>query len=615
MRTFQFRQTEWFKFLSSLKLAVLVILSLAAVLSYATILESQYGMRAAHVLVYGTHWFYGLLGLLGLNVLCAALSRYPWKKHQTGFVVTHSGILVILLGSLVTQQLGVDGNLPVVESASDSRVILHPLRLVIFDEARKTEQAFPIAETALRSQGELLTVQFGSRALVVKEFLPRVRPIRKLKASPVPGMGIAGVELVLSSSRFGEVDQTLLATKPDGWTDVNLGPARIAFKHFRTAAEEKRFLTGAADAVPRFEDPQSRGDLVVSYNNQEVRVPILGQTHRWKRLGSTSLEVLVESYLPYATVQDNKLVSKSNDPINPAVQIRLRNPLGVEEKHTAFANFPEFETLHNRRKIQRDKRLGARVRFIASERRPGVQLSGTGQGILALAQSADGKRLYYRSQGAAGDVKARGELKEGATVPIGWMDTELRVQRWFPSAVQVDEPVYVEKTVGTNGNFLSAIRVEALGSGLDLIGENWMIEGETRSLTENGRRYLLRFDREQLPLPFEIFLSKFTIDFDPGTEKAAGYKSEVEVRTPAGEKHSSAVISMNEPLHHSGYTFYQASYQLRENAEPISVFSVNYDPGRWIKYLGSILLCLGICLMFYMNPHYWGILLGKKKKG
>ena len=40
-----------------------------------------------------------LLAFLGDNILCAALIRYPWKKRQTGFVITHAGLLILLAGS------------------------------------------------------------------------------------------------------------------------------------------------------------------------------------------------------------------------------------------------------------------------------------------------------------------------------------------------------------------------------------------------------------------------------------------------------------------------------------------------------------------------------------
>jgi cytochrome c biogenesis protein ResB len=61
---------------------------------------------------------------------------------------------------------------------------------------------------------------------------------------------------------------------------------------------------------------------------------------------------------------------------------------------------------------------------------------------------------------------------------------------------------------------------------------------------------------------------------------------------------------MNEPLKHNGFTFYQASFQENQTGEATtSILSVNKDPGRWIKYLGSFLIVLGTIVMFYFK-HY-----------
>ena len=106
----------------------------------------------------------------------------------------------------------------------------------------------------------------------------------------------------------------------------------------------------------------------------------------------------------------------------------------------------------------------------------------------------------------------------------------------------------------------------------------------------------------------DIFLEKFHIATNPGTNKAASFESKVKVKDPRNGIEKSALIRMNEPLKYGGYTFYQSSYQLRGGAPAISIFSVNWDPGRWIKYAGSLIMCIGIILTFYMNPHYWHIL-------
>ena len=55
--------------------------------------ESKYGGGAAQEWIYRSPGFAILLAFLGMNILCAALIRFPWKKRQTGFVVTHAGLL------------------------------------------------------------------------------------------------------------------------------------------------------------------------------------------------------------------------------------------------------------------------------------------------------------------------------------------------------------------------------------------------------------------------------------------------------------------------------------------------------------------------------------------
>jgi cytochrome c biogenesis protein ResB len=59
-----------------------------------------------------------------------------------------------------------------------------------------------------------------------------------------------------------------------------------------------------------------------------------------------------------------------------------------------------------------------------------------------------------------------------------------------------------------------------------------------------------------------------------------------------------AIISMNEPLEMKGYTIYQASYEDADPRPVTSIFSVNRDPGRPWKYLGSALIVLGSVLLF-----------------
>lgn len=135
---------RFFAFLASLQLAIVLLSSLAAVLAIATILESAYDATTARHYVYDTSGFAALLVLLGANVFCAALSRWPWKSQHTGFLVVHLGILVLLAGSLMTLLWGHDGRLSLAEGESQSRFFLNAPRLFFFDRASQSLEEWKI---------------------------------------------------------------------------------------------------------------------------------------------------------------------------------------------------------------------------------------------------------------------------------------------------------------------------------------------------------------------------------------------------------------------------------------------------------------------------------------
>jgi hypothetical protein len=609
-----------FKFFASLKLAVISILSLAAVLATATILESMYGMRSAHVLVYGTWWFTGLLFLLGTNVLCAAMIRYPWKRHQTGFVITHCGILIILFGSLMTQKLGVDGNLPIVEQTEDNEVVMNDLVLGFYDQNNNLIKEYPVRESATQKDGIILELDFpNSEKIVVDRFIPRAVAERNVENSPLPGVGAPAVEVELANQRF-RMKEWLAGNRPGTPTEMNLGPAVLTIQKLWSSEEEKSFLSKTAGEGPARakNKTNSLGTLLVSYRGLEVRLPVAEALKHWKSLANSELEVSVDEYLPFAIVQNNHLVSKSNVPANPALQISLRDSTGKLEKHTVFANFPEFKTLHG---ATGGNNLGVKFRFLANAPGPegkseneSLPFVGKKRGRLSFAVSPDDKKLYYRVIAASGGVNGVGEVEVGKEQSTGWMDIRFKVNKWFPAAVQEERPHYVEYISGTDGNFLTGLRLTHYANNAGEKPETaWLLENRARTMNVGGTPVTVAFGKNRLMLPFKIFLQKFTMGTDPGTSKAATYESDVTVRDRVNGVDKVAKISMNEPLKYGGYYFYQASYQMEEGRPPVSVFSVNYDPGRWLKYLGAIVMVLGILTMFYMNPHYWDKILGKKK--
>ena len=116
-----------YEFFASLKLAVVMIFSMAFTLGYATFVEAAYGTPVVQFFVYQTWWFNALNFTLGVNIFCAAAIRYPWKRYQTGFVITHIGLLTLLVGAAIGRKYGVDAQIPIFE---------HKMENFAFDRGR-----------------------------------------------------------------------------------------------------------------------------------------------------------------------------------------------------------------------------------------------------------------------------------------------------------------------------------------------------------------------------------------------------------------------------------------------------------------------------------------------
>jgi hypothetical protein len=116
------KKTPLIKFLASLKLAVFVILSLAVVSAVGTIFEARFDAEAAAVIVYRSYWMYLVLGLLCVNLTSVMIDRWPWKTRHAGFICAHIGIIVLLIGGVITQKFGIDGTM-YFEIGTSSKVV------------------------------------------------------------------------------------------------------------------------------------------------------------------------------------------------------------------------------------------------------------------------------------------------------------------------------------------------------------------------------------------------------------------------------------------------------------------------------------------------------------
>jgi hypothetical protein len=100
-------------------------------------------------------------------------------------------------------------------------------------------------------------------------------------------------------------------------------------------------------------------------------------------------------------------------------------------------------------------------------------------------------------------------------------------------------------------------------------------------------------------LPFTFGLENFRMDTDPGSLEPSAFTSRVNVTS--GTNHESLDVTMNRPFKRDGFTIYQTSYFPTENGTTGSIFTVNRDPGRPMKYAGSLFLVGGSILHFALR--------------
>ena len=84
-----------YRFLASLKLAVISLSSLAAVAGLRDLLRVELRHRRRPGCIYQSTGSPSCWRSWPSTSSARRLIRYPWKKRQTGFVITHAGLLIL----------------------------------------------------------------------------------------------------------------------------------------------------------------------------------------------------------------------------------------------------------------------------------------------------------------------------------------------------------------------------------------------------------------------------------------------------------------------------------------------------------------------------------------
>lgn len=182
-------------------------------------------------------------------------------------------------------------------------------------------------------------------------------------------------------------------------------------------------------------------------------------------------------------------------------------------------------------------------------------------------------------------------------ISLPWMGFKIKLLDYHQDQYPTMTPEYI-KPVQENGRItvgeMKAIQVDINGQLF------WVKSTEPIAYNKEGERITFQIAKKTLTLPYEIVLDRFKMDTDPGTTNPASFESFVTVfkGNQGSEKHH---VFMNNPLKYKDFTFYQASYFQTQEGPYGSILSVNFDPGRFWKYLGSLLLVLGSIWHYFLR--------------
>ena len=184
-------------------------------------------------------------------------------------------------------------------------------------------------------------------------------------------------------------------------------------------------------------------------------------------------------------------------------------------------------------------------------------------------------------------IRKSGTIRKGHKIDTGWMDLQFQLLDFYPSEKKYNwTPLEYPQE-----NSTSIIQVNFFNQ------QKWMPLNSFLSFYSKDTVYTAGYMNQRKNIGTQIQLLRFDVEKYQGSSKAKEYKSIVRV---GGQK--KVVISMNEPLKHNGWTFYQSGFEENESGVvQASILAVNKDPGRWIKYLGSFLIVFGIFGLFYFR--------------
>jgi hypothetical protein len=632
-----------FEFFASLKLAVVLLAVVIVAAIAGTIYESTFDAKVARVYVYGAPWFNLWLVLLGANLACSALSRWPWRKHHVAFLITHLGIITLLIGSLIGRIWGVEGTITLFKGeAPTNRLLVNERQLRVHDIdgiVKGYPAEFVHHPPSPQRPRDLGLLDSGTRLQIVDyapaiegKLNPKLASDTGAPASAEASAGRPALHFTISTAMMNQrMDGWLMADDPQHG-NFSMALANIEFKRgtasdtgrgdspnrppsstsmsgneevdleesifaFSKAPDEQIGHVrkgGSTGGKVRLLAPENgnKGRVVISSGASEASFDVAENLGRDVEIPGTPFTLTIENYWSDFRIENGKPSSVSEEPNNPAVLVTIRgkavpvsspdkNPHGTGKELTTTGGPPAMPA-------------------------PGEQAPNH----LTLFIGDDGAITYELASRKNGQSSGKIELNK--PLPTGWADWQLVVDKTMPSAqAHMDfTPVKAGERppLSTEGDLPDGICIRVQQNGETF--EQWIPAGWQIAVPTPPNQTMMVYGWKLIGLPIGLELLDFEVKRNEGSDSPAGFKSTLRVVTADGEN-ATGECWMNHPFSFPGQwwrTWTGLTYKISQaswNPENLNQSTVQIlrDPGWLLKWIGSLLVVIGVFMMFYLQPY------------
>ncbi|MEE9585246.1 MAG: cytochrome c biogenesis protein ResB, partial [Candidatus Brocadiales bacterium] len=510
--------------------------------------------------VFQSYWFILLLLLLCVNLVCCTIARWRGDILQLGFILTHTSIILILVGSIIGLEFGQKGVIWIAEGQKvqqfqkrDASIVPLPfeLELTKFVTEKHPPKVELISYVKDQHREKVLPIDVGvpqgipksPYTVTIKEYFPDAALLEEA-VNNSEELKNPAIFVQLYGSEEVAIEGWLVAKDRNTYID-NKRDLKLEYRWLDSAE--------AVDKAATQVEASERPTLTVTLKDKKVskEFPVeIGKSFSLEGYNIKFLELVLDF-----TRRD--LPINQQQPVNPAVQIELQGPQGTESRWV-FANFPDWDKMHP------TKNKGLKLTCSVPQNTSFVSQQ------IRILQGPDNKRLftYIKDEKVVETTSWEQEKRYN----IGSTGQQLKIARFYPD-------FGIKQSVVKRSDELKkpALYVEVTGPAGTLT--DWIFA--------------------DAPQPTPYMDGNFFLLYEQSGDNVKDWKSTLRV-IEAGEVVAEKTIEVNNPLKYGGYSFYQSSYD-PENPK-ISGLQVARDPGVMLVYTGFSTLCFGIIFIFYLKP-------------